>query len=253
VRWQPRPDTRIYVIGVAQSGGLLRAAAGRTFESETPQAERDPEDGCLFSCGKRLAAAGHAAAERGRKYDGDERVAGCVGSPEKMIVCACGLASDRARRARSGRRDRERLAERRRGRAGGNGTEREEHAAHLAAVGEMVLRLNPEELDVGHVGRDVRERESASHEHGLLDGKGPARTSGACERRKRRARGESQISKRALQDVRLPGEGCPYIRLRSGRARQRLHAWSTGRGRTLTLVRRRAHVSLEYHCLRVCW
>jgi hypothetical protein len=78
------------------------------------------------------------------------------------------------------------------------GPEREEHAADLETVDEMVAHLHIEELDVGYVERGVHERESAERERGLRDGKGPANTGGACERRTPRARCEPQISGCAL-------------------------------------------------------
>jgi hypothetical protein len=54
----------------------------------------------------------------------------------------------------------------------------------------MVVHLHLEELDVGHVERGVRERESASRERGFRDGREPAHTAGACERWTTRARCE---------------------------------------------------------------
>jgi hypothetical protein len=48
---RPRPkNADLRRARLAQSGELIRAAAKRTFESETPRAERDSEDGLLFSC-----------------------------------------------------------------------------------------------------------------------------------------------------------------------------------------------------------
>jgi hypothetical protein len=48
---RPRPkDADLRSARLAQSGDLVRAAAERTFSSETPRAERDSEDGLLFSC-----------------------------------------------------------------------------------------------------------------------------------------------------------------------------------------------------------
>jgi hypothetical protein len=84
---------------------------------------------------------------------------------------------------------------------GGNGTEREEHAEDLGAVDEMVVPLDLEELNLGHVEHSVRERESASRERSLHDGKGPAPSDGARERRTTRARCEFQVSGRLLQYV----------------------------------------------------
>jgi hypothetical protein len=48
---RPRPkDADLRRAGLAQSGDLIRAAAKRTFGSETPRAERGSEDGLRFSC-----------------------------------------------------------------------------------------------------------------------------------------------------------------------------------------------------------
>jgi hypothetical protein len=48
---RPRPkDADLRRARLAQSGDCIRAAARRTFGSETSRAERDSEDGLGFSC-----------------------------------------------------------------------------------------------------------------------------------------------------------------------------------------------------------
>jgi hypothetical protein len=50
----------------------------------------------------------------------------------------------------------------------GKGTERKEHATDLGAVDEIVVHLDFEELDVGHVERGVREPAHVGLEHRCL-------------------------------------------------------------------------------------
>jgi hypothetical protein len=47
---RPRPKADLRRARLAQSSELIRAAAKRTFGSETPRPERDSEDGLIFSC-----------------------------------------------------------------------------------------------------------------------------------------------------------------------------------------------------------